>query len=100
MVRLAFEESIYALADYAVRTGEVPPTFRFEVVEADPRGDAAEQEMARINQVLDQARKAAEADKDTENETKDNRGNRQPQRAAGERTHTKETLEDEKPKIV
>jgi hypothetical protein len=60
VVRLAFEESIYALADYAVQTGEVPPAFRFEVVEADPRGDAAEQEMALINAALAKAGKAAE----------------------------------------
>lgn len=55
VVRMAFEESIYAVADHAEKTGEVPPFFRFNLIEANPRGDAAERQMALINEVLTKA---------------------------------------------
>jgi hypothetical protein len=58
-LKLAFEEAIYAVAEQVQQTGKVPRAFRFSLVLAEPRGDAAEQEMVSINEVLERARLSA-----------------------------------------
>lgn len=52
LAKAAFEEAVYALADYAQRYGEVPRAFRLEVIPARPRAQLAEQQMLAINQIL------------------------------------------------